>query len=310
VSRIVKYNHEWFLSRLKERRPEEYKEYKFIEEYTKSTTRIKAVHLPCGEEVDILPNGLISRGSGCYKCNKKRATETQRKSHEQFISELPNNITALERYNGAYNKIKVSCSDCGEVYNIRPHDLNRRGCTRCLGRHERTLTEVKEEILTLSKGEYEVVSDSFINTHTAINIRHRECGNIYQATRHNFRKGRRCPICRSSIGETLTEQALQELEVNYERQKTFNDLYIIGKLSYDFYLPEYKLLIEYQGIQHYEPVEHFGGEEQFTTQKERDRRKREYAKLRGIDILEIPYTIRTLDGVKEKIKSKLVSVTH
>lgn len=307
---MVKYNHEWFLNRLKEKRPEEYNEYEFLEEYVKSSIRIKAIHLPCGEEVDILPNGLISRGSGCYTCNKSKSAEAQKKNHKQFISELPSNITALEEYNGAFNKVKVSCSDCGEIYDITPHDLNRRGCSRCLGRHKRTLADVKEEIIALTNGDYEVVSDNFNDTHTPIDIMHRGCGNTYKATRHNFRKGRRCPICSSSVGETLTEQALKDLGVTYERQKTFDDLFILGKLSYDFYLPKYNVLIEYQGIQHYEPVEHFGGEEQLNIQKERDSKKKEYARLQGIELLEIPYTIKTLDGVRKEVKEKIVSVTH
>ena len=61
------------------------------------------------------------------------------------------------------------------------------------------------------------------------------------------------------------------------------------KLSYDFYLPQYNLLIEFQGEQHEQPIEHFGGEEQFKIQQEHDRRKREYAKLHNINLLEIWY---------------------
>lgn len=62
-----------------------------------------------------------------------------------------------------------------------------------------------------------------------------------------------------------------------------------GKLSYDFYLPQYNVLVECQGIQHYEPIEYFGGEEQFKIQQEHDRRKREYAEKNGYKLLEIWY---------------------
>ena len=60
-------------------------------------------------------------------------------------------------------------------------------------------------------------------------------------------------------------------------------------MSYDFYLPEYNLLIEYQGQQHYEPVEHFGGEEKFRIQQERDKKKRKMAQEKNIELLEISY---------------------
>jgi hypothetical protein len=41
-------------------------------------------------------------------------------------------------------------------------------------------------------------------------------------------------------------------------------------LSYDFFLPDFNLLIEYQGRQHFIPVERFGGEETFKIQLEHD----------------------------------------
>lgn len=46
-------------------------------------------------------------------------------------------------------------------------------------------------------------------------------------------------------------------KIIFTAQKTFNDLKGIGgfKLRYDFYLPNYNLLIEYQGIQHETPVD-------------------------------------------------------
>ena len=62
-----------------------------------------------------------------------------------------------------------------------------------------------------------------------------------------------------------------------------------GKLSYDFYLPDYNLLIEYQGIQHKEPVIFFGGDKALRSQQARDRIKREYALSHNINLLEIWY---------------------
>ena len=60
-------------------------------------------------------------------------------------------------------------------------------------------------------------------------------------------------------------------------------------LSYDFYLPDYNLLIEYQGQQHEYAVDWFGGEEKFVRQQEFDTQKRNYAKNHDIHLLEIWY---------------------
>jgi very-short-patch-repair endonuclease len=61
-------------------------------------------------------------------------------------------------------------------------------------------------------------------------------------------------------------------------------------LSYDFFLPEYNLLIEYQGEQHEKYIKGFHkNKKAFINQQEHDKRKREYAKNHNIKLLEIWY---------------------
>ena len=74
-------------------------------------------------------------------------------------------------------------------------------------------------------------------------------------------------------------------------------------LSYDFYLPDYNMLVECQGIQHEQPVNFFGGEEQFKVQQEHDRRKRQYAKDHSINLLEIAYW--DFDNIEEILSREL-----
>ena len=61
-------------------------------------------------------------------------------------------------------------------------------------------------------------------------------------------------------------------------------------------------LIECQGEQHYNVVEFFGGQSVFDKQQEHDKRKRDYAMLHNIPLLEIPYTIRTYENIFAFIK--------
>lgn len=105
-----------------------------------------------------------------------------------------------------------------------------------------------------------------------------------------------CPECASSQGELKISRFLVSNNIDYIPQKTFDDLVGIrsGLLSYDFYLPEYNVLVEFQGQQHEEPVS-FNGEseevaqERFEIQQEHDRRKRQYAANNNINLLEIWY---------------------
>lgn len=102
----------------------------------------------------------------------------------------------------------------------------------------------------------------------------------------------RCPQCQASEGEQRVENWLLKTDMQYTPQKTFDGLLGInnGKLSYDFYLPEYNLLIEYQGEQHerfLKGIHIFMSV--FERQKEHDKRKKEYALNNGYNFLEIWY---------------------
>jgi hypothetical protein len=115
---------------------------------------------------------------------------------------------------------------------------------------------------------------------------------IHNSTQYNFH----CSCCNFSKGEKLIEKYLINININYVPQYKRFDLLGVhnGYLSYDFYLPNYNLLIEYQGLQHYEPVDFYGNgikeaEKAFKIQIEHDKRKRQYAKIHNIKLLEISY---------------------
>lgn len=60
--------------------------------------------------------------------------------------------------------------------------------------------------------------------------------------------------CINSLGEMKISQFLNELKINYIKQKTFNDCInpeTGHHLRFDFYLPDYNCCIEYDGIYHF-----------------------------------------------------------
>lgn len=133
--------------------------------------------------------------------------------------------------------------------------------------------------------------------------------NINGATRLDFR----CPECQHSKGEKrIAKYLLENSFINisqddYNRlskNKKFNNTYFIqqktfdgllgvfnGNLLYDFYIPNYNLLIEYQGEFH----DNNGGDgtkymkQKFPKLQEHDKRKRDYAQTNNINLLEIWY---------------------
>ena len=130
----------------------------------------------------------------------------------------------------------------------------------------------------------------------------------------NFKRGNRCPACKESKGERKVREYFVKNNIEFEAQKTFADL--IGDknkvLPYDFYLPQYNILIEYQGEHHYMPIYYSSRpkdycEEKFLQRQEYDRRKREYAESHNITLLENPYW--EYDNV-DSILAKALNITN
>ena len=154
--------------------------------------------------------------------------------------------------------------------------------------------------------EIEIISN-YNGASVKIDYRCKKCNNIWSAKPTHLLGGHGCPNCLQSTGERTIKSILDEYKVKYIRQQKFDDLIGIkgGKLSFDFYLPDYNLLIEYQGRQHYQPSGYMGGVDKFNYQIENDKIKRKYVNLKNINYLEISYK----DDIKNKLLSFLETVT-
>lgn len=82
--------------------------------------------------------------------------------------------------------------------------------------------------------------------------------------------------------EVKLEKFLINNGINFISQKTFDDL---GKSRFDFYLPEYNLILEPGGDQHFIEIEKWKGKGELSKTKERDKKKYEYCINNDITIL-------------------------
>lgn len=135
-----------------------------------------------------------------------------------------------------------------------------------------------------------------------------ECGIEFMRLISSITRSRNvlCDKCNSSIGEMTIYNLLTTLKINFIPQKEFDGLIGIrgGNLSYDFYLPDYNLLIEYQGEQHERFIKGMHGKiDVFHRQQEHDKRKREYAYENGYNLLEIWYY--DFDNIEEILNKEL-----
>ena len=94
---------------------------------------------------------------------------------------------------------------------------------------------------------------------------------------------------RTTKGEQTLINLFRRAGIWFEREKTFDDLRG-GKYRYDFYLPDYNILIEFDGTQHFHQVAHFQKRKSdFLKAQEHDRRKNSYALSNQIRLYRIPY---------------------
>jgi len=95
-----------------------------LESYINDGTKILHKH-SCGFEWLALPNNILA-GHGCTKCGG-----TKKKTHEEYQSQVPNDIELLEEYINDRTKI-LHKHICGFEWTITPSDINSgRGCPAC-----------------------------------------------------------------------------------------------------------------------------------------------------------------------------------
>lgn len=299
---MTNYNTDWFKKRMKESHPYDYRDYILLSKYKDSHTKVKMFHTKCKSEILITPNSFIS-GRGCRKCGMKRGANKQKKSYKEVRSIVPSYIDFdYQKFISVSKPMEFHCNKCNSTYMSTVHAFEKTPyCTHCHNTNKnQDINDFKRQLKSLVGNEYSVLE--YNGNKDYAYIRHNICGYEYPVTPHNFKRGKRCPKCNESHGERIIARVLNSLSIKYETQKKFDDLYVEKRLSYDFYLPEYKMLIEYQGEQHYYPVIHFGGMIKFRKQQNHDNKKRIYAKEHGYKLLLIPYTVNTYSGVMNNIK--------
>jgi very-short-patch-repair endonuclease len=210
---------------------------------------------------------------------------------------------------------QTGCSECGKD----------RFKQLCLDR-KITKEEVLKRAFTIWGNEYIYPDDiKFDNMHDKISVICRIHGPFSVTPQHHLHKTKPsgCPKCSQSKGEKKISEYLEKNHIVYVSQFKVNryiwditndymlgydDINEIGNIKnkpFDFYLPDYDLMIEYDGEQHEQPVKYFGGVERFEKQQKIDATKTNYCLQNGIELLRISYRdFQNIENILEKILTK------
>lgn len=238
----------------------------------------------------VAPTTILSY-HGCPVCYG-----TPKKTHEEYVTEVYNinsNIEVIEEYVDSRTKILHRCNVDGYEWYARPDDiLHKHGCPKCssLNSGKKRAMPHDEYIERVAEIDSNIeVVGKYVNALTPIlhKCKIDECE--WNARPSTILRGHGCPKCNASKGEKAVAAWLNKKEILYNPQKTFDDCKYKCVLRFDFYLPNYNILIEYNGRQHYEPVDCFGGEDEFKNVVRRDKIKENYCKENNIRLFIIPY---------------------
>jgi Zn finger protein HypA/HybF involved in hydrogenase expression len=257
------------------------------------------------------PHSHISMKTGCPKCGKIKSAISNQKGWETVLEMF--RLVHGERYKYDSNsyldvskKMRIFCFDHGEFQQKPYQHHGGSGCNKCaiIEVHEKQKIKFDQFLrksIEMHGNKYDYNDSSFIDIFTPITITCFKHGDFSQIPRDHYR-GSGCPKCQSSRGENLIRKILQELNINVEEQKSFDDLIHKNKLKCDFYIPKVNTVIEFNGLQHYEPISIFGGIEGLKQTQKRDLIKYEYLNSKGIQLIIIRYDN---EDVENYLKMKL-----
>lgn len=249
-------------------------------------------------------------GNTIYVTSKKELESGRRKScgclkidalqkYNYLIGQKINKWTVLElkRNPDKYKEIFAVCiCECGtivdvDIYNLINNKTKDCGCGRkSMLRETRSTNLVGQKFGKLFVVEQLDESNQFKRRLYRCKC---DCCNEIIAVGSHLSDGRTlsCGCLRSQYNSYISI-LLTNMNITYNAEHTVK---INGaNYRYDFYLPDYNLIIEYDGEQHYFPV-NFGGwdevelQKRFNEIKKHDQIKTQYCIDNHINLLRIPY---------------------
>lgn len=226
------------------------------------------------------------------KLTKELIIKRGNKLHDGFYD------YSLVEYINSRTKIKIVCPVHGVFEQTPDNHLNKKSrcpiCTSHFDYKNNNFIIDKFNIIHNNKYNYSLVK--YKNRNTNIKIICPNHGEFNQLPKHHM-NGHGCPSCNESKGEKQIRNYLTNNNIKYESQKTFDNCINKRKLKFDFYLPEYNMIIEYDGQQHFEPFRFEKDDSKLKERIKNDNIKNTYCKEKNIKILRIPYNKNHIDDI-------------
>ena len=256
----------------------------------------------------------------CDKCEFICSSKGQLKQHTKSVHDKIKDCKC--------DKCLFSCSSNSDlkrhikmvhdkIKDFKCHACNYAGSTHCEVKQHVKMVHEKIKNVKCLKCEFVCSTNSTLKIHTKHmhdkikDIKCNQCQYVCSTNGHlksHIKLIHERPVMdkRMSLGEFVIYTYLAKNNVEFEKEKLFNDLLSPknGKLRYDFYIQSKNLLIEFDGKQHFQKVrwqhDHTDAqvEEHYNYIVECDHLKNEYADANKIRLYRIKYTdIKNIDNI-------------
>lgn len=247
----------------------------------------------------------------CDKCKKRKRIDNLYtkaleacKIHDYVFLSDKSEILCNTSY------VRYLCPLHGE-HKMRINNLiNGKGCPDCVTMNNRTrfrLSPDEVEKRVNECGGHLLNKEDYINQYEKnLLIECFECGEPFLTSLVLFTQhgGQVCDNCKGtkSIGEKRIRYYLEDNKISFIPQKWFTDCRDINPLPFDFYLPDYNIIIEFDGRQHFGETNYFTYS--FVETKNHDEIKNNYCKANGIYLIRIPYW--KIDKIEQILDNELI----
>lgn len=237
----------------------------------------------CGNIKSIFRSNLTSGATNSCGCLNKQ-------SIKDLTGKVFGKLTVLspsDKRVGGGMVWRCQCS-CGRIIEASSHNLLQGGTQSCGCKKGKDLTGQRFGKLTAQYTLEQRHTSGALIWHCKC-----DCGNECNVRSIELLEGatQSCG-CLISKGEFFVQNILIQNNIEFEKQKTFEDLKSDKNYPYryDFYLPKYNRLIEFDCEQHYKYNKTgWNTKERYESTFEHDSAKNEYALSHNIPLVRIPY---------------------
>lgn len=256
INEAQKGTQEDFIKQAKEKHGDKYDYSEVV--YVNNTTPVKIYCKACDKYFEQTPKN--HKKYGCKECGRRAMIEAQRKSQEQFIKDAIAKHGDLYDYSkvdykGDKKKVIIKCNVCGHEWSITPSNLLQGyGCPECgrratIEKQRKSQEQFIKDAIAIHGDKYDYSKVDYQGNKEPVIIICNKCGTEFPCRPNDHLSGQNgCPECYHSKLEESVLLMLKQNNIKYEREH--RQLINGHKRRYDFYLPEYNVVIECQGEQH------------------------------------------------------------